>query len=99
VTGLVKPKFIALDLTPPFNGVISVEPQGKQPVLWGRIRQNALLQNFPNPFNPETWIPFHLAQDADAIIQIYDPHGQIVRTLKLRRLKAGYYDNRQRAAY
>jgi len=99
VTGLVEPRYIALDLTLSSDVLISVEPQGKQPVLWGRLRQNALLQNSPNPFNSETWIPFHLAQEADVTIQIYDMRGQIVRTLSLGTLTAGYYDDRFKAAY
>ena len=61
--------------------------------------ETRLLQNYPNPFNPETWIPFQLAKDADVTIYIYDIHGQIILTLKLGRLKAGYYDNRHKAAY
>ncbi len=60
--------------------------------------ETRLLQNYPNPFNPETWIPFQLAQDADVTIYIYDIHGQIIRTIKLGNLKAGYYDNRHQAA-
>lgn len=65
----------------------------------GLPTETRLLQNFPNPFNPETWIPFHLAQDTDVKIQIYDMRGQIVRTLSLGRLKTGYYDDRLKAAY
>ena len=58
-----------------------------------------LLTNFPNPFNPETWIPFHLAKDADVTLHIYAMNGQLVRTLTLGYQAAGVYQNRSRAAY
>jgi Tol biopolymer transport system component len=59
----------------------------------------ALHQNFPNPFNPETWIPFQLPRDADVTIEIYNLNGQIVRTLLLGKVPAGYYDERSNAAF
>jgi hypothetical protein len=60
---------------------------------------NALLQNFPNPFNPETWIPFHLAQEADVSVRIYDTGGRLVRNLALGLRETGIYMDRERAAY
>lgn len=57
----------------------------------------ALLQNFPNPFNPETWIPFHLAKDADVTIRIFDIRGQEIRTIHLGQKPAGYYDTKGKA--
>ena len=59
----------------------------------------ALLQNFPNPFNPETWIPFDLAADATVTIRIYDVKGQLVRQLDLSKQKAGRYLDKKTAAY
>jgi len=59
----------------------------------------ALLQNFPNPFNPETWIPFQLPKDADVVLEIYNLNGQLVRTLSLGMLPAGYYDGQSTATY
>ncbi len=59
----------------------------------------ALLPNYPNPFNPETWMPYHLANDADVQITIYDTKGALVRRLDLGHQIAGYYTNRSRAAY
>jgi hypothetical protein len=59
----------------------------------------SLGQNYPNTFNPETWIPYALSQDAQAIIQIYDVHGALIRRLDLGFQAAGYYDTRGRAAY
>ena len=64
-----------------------------------RPETTALLPNFPNPFNPETWIPYHLANASDVQITIYDTRGSIVRTLVLGHQAAGYYTDRNRAAY
>ena len=59
----------------------------------------ALLPNYPNPFNPETWIPYHLAQDANVTLTIYDVSGKAVRELPLGHQSAGIYESRGRAAY
>ena len=61
--------------------------------------QNGLLANFPNPFNPETWIPYQLAKPAEVTITIYAVNGQVVRRLALGHQAAGLYQNRSRAAY
>ena len=58
-----------------------------------------LLANYPNPFNPETWIPYHLASSTDVKIRIYDARGTLVRELTLGHQSAGYYTSRSRAAY
>ncbi len=58
-----------------------------------------LRANYPNPFNPETWIPYHLANDTVVRISIYDIHGALVRQLNLGHQRAGYYTNRTKAAY
>ena len=54
-------------------------------------RENALLANFPNPFNPETWIPYHLAKPTEVTITIYAVNGQAVRTLALGHQAVGMY--------
>ena len=59
----------------------------------------ALLPNYPNPFNPETWIPYHLAKPADVTLTIYAMDGAVVRTLALGHQNAGIYQSRKRAAY
>ena len=69
------------------------------PITVTADRENALLANFPNPFNPETWIPYQLAKPADVQIAIYDVRGMIVRRLALGHQPAGTYHNRSRAAY
>ena len=58
-----------------------------------------LLPNYPNPFNPETWIPYHLATLSDVQITIYDTRGTVVRHLDLGHQQAGYYTSRSRAVY
>ena len=62
-------------------------------------KETVLLANYPNPFNPETWIPYHLAKDADVTLHIYAVNGTLVRTLTLGHQPAGMYQNRSRAAY
>ena len=64
-----------------------------------RPDKTVLLANYPNPFNPETWIPYHLAKAADVQITIYNMHGTVVRHLELGHLSAGYYMSRSQAAY
>ena len=59
----------------------------------------ALLANYPNPFNPETWIPYQLSKAADVTISIYASDGNVVRTLALGHQAAGIYKNRTQAAY
>jgi hypothetical protein len=59
----------------------------------------ALYANYPNPFNPDTWIPYYLPQDANVTIQIYNSAGQMVRELNLGRQAAGIYLNKDSAAY
>ena len=61
--------------------------------------ETALLPNYPNPFNPETWIPYRLAHPTDVTLTIYDTKGTPVRRLDLGHQPAGYYTNRAKAAY
>ena len=61
--------------------------------------ETALLPNYPNPFNPETWIPYRLAEDALVTLTIYDTNGQIVRTLDVGHRTAAFYESRSKAIY
>ena len=63
------------------------------------VAATKLLPNYPNPFNPETWIPYQLAETADVNIKIYDISGRLVRTLSVGFKPIGYYLTRERAAY
>ena len=62
-------------------------------------QETILLPNYPNPFNPETWIPYQLASSSDVQIVIYDTRGTAIRHLTLGHQPAGYYTTRDRAAY
>ena len=62
-------------------------------------KETVLLANYPNPFNPETWIPYQLAKPAEVTITIYAINGQAVRTLALGHQVVGMYQSRSRAAY
>ena len=82
------------------NIPLSVEPRGDLALtVFGDIKRTALLQNFPNPFNPETWIPYTLADDADVDVRIYDVEGKLVRNLDVGYQRGGRYLNRETAAY
>ena len=61
--------------------------------------ETALLPNYPNPFNPETWIPYDLAEAANVYLHIYSAKGESVQQLSLGFQTAGTYRTRSRAAY
>ena len=69
--------------------------------LLASLRQETtvLLANYPNPFNPETWIPYQLSESAEVTVTIYAANGAVVRMLDLGHRRAGSYENRHRAAY
>ena len=81
--------------TPPF----AVEPFGLKVTTLAHLKRTALYQNFPNPFNPETWLPYQLATDAPVTFHIYNIHGQLVRALDLGTQAAGDYLTREAAGY
>ena len=62
-------------------------------------QQTSLLANYPNPFNPETWIPYQLSKPTDVKLTIYDINGHVVRDLDLGHQRAGTYRSRSRAAH
>ena len=62
-------------------------------------KETALLPNYPNPFNPETWIPYQLAAPASVTVSIYSADGKLIRTLELGHQPASIYESRSRAAY
>ena len=74
---------------------INVRPKLK-PIV---IPTEFALQNFPNPFNPETWIPYQLAENADVSINIYNVSGKVIKTLHLGQKEAGFYMTRSKSAY
>ena len=66
---------------------------------WQTPEVTSLLPNYPNPFNPETWIPYQLAKPTDVTLTIYDIQGRVVRDLDLGHQRAGMYHSRSRAAH
>ena len=58
-----------------------------------------LLPNYPNPFNPETWIPYQLSEGSTVTVQIYDIRGHLIRTIEVGHKPMGYYLTRERAVY
>ena len=71
----------------------------QQLLVTARPEKTQLLANYPNPFNPETWIPYELATDTHVRITIYNTQGVVIRTLEFGHQSAGYYTGRDRAAY
>jgi len=72
---------------------------GKQTITRIIPIKSSLFQNFPNPFNPETWMPYQLAQDASVTVCIYNLKGQLIRTIALGQKAAGTYLAKDRAVY
>ena len=79
-----------------------IDPSGITAEIIGAPAQvvaTRLLPNYPNPFNPETWIPYQLSAPADVAVSIYAVDGQLVRRLDLGQMPSGVYRSRARAAY
>ena len=86
-----------LDLTDPISlkGILFLEQ-----LLAALIpKETILLPNYPNPFNPETWIPYRLAKDAFVTLTIYNGSGRVVRTLDVGHRTAAFYESRSKAIY
>jgi subtilisin family serine protease len=67
--------------------------------LASALNQFQLFQNAPNPFNPETWIPYALGRQERVVISIYDVTGRLVKALDLGERDAGVYMSKGKAAY
>ena len=78
---------------------MAVSPRGKQPTTLAQIKRTALMQNFPNPFNSETWIPYQLAEDSSVTLTIYNAKGQYIRTISLGKKTAGVYKTKKDAIH
>ena len=85
-------------IDPELNRKSVVNSQSKLLTTWSKLK-TALYPNYPNPSNPETWIPFQLAQDASVTISIYNTKGHLVRTILLGNKNAGVYTTKKNAAY
>ena len=64
-----------------------------------RVEETKLLPNYPNPFNPETWIPYQLTEGSTVTVKIYDVTGSLVRTIKVGHKPVGYHLTREKAVY
>jgi cytochrome c peroxidase len=78
---------------PPVHPVVRVHYMDREPPEF------QLFQNTPNPFNPETWIPFALGKPEDVSVSIYDVQGRLVKTMSLGTKPAGVYTGRDKAVY
>ena len=96
------------EVTASVPGAPPLQPQLRPEIdelssVWKDLSQvpseTALLPNYPNPFNPETWIPYHLSDPAEVALSIYAADGRLVRTLALGHQPAGIYESKSRAAY
>lgn len=67
----------------------TISPKDEILTFWGKVKKDQLYQNYPNPFNPETWIPYRLANNSEAVIEIYDVTGLLVRKLNLLTKRSG----------
>jgi hypothetical protein len=84
------------------NGILFRTPAlpGGTPVVLNPMPETPqLLQNFPNPFNPETWIPFELSSPAEVIISIYSVSGKLVKIINLGYKPSGLYTSKEMSAY
>ena len=63
------------------------------------VQETKLLPNYPNPFNPDTWIPYQLSEGSTVTVKIYDIGGHLIRTIGVGHKSVGYYLTRERAVY
>ena len=59
----------------------------------------ALLANYPNPFNPETWMPYQLSEPSEVTLTVYSLTGEVIRRFALGHQSTGAYRSRSRAVY
>ena len=95
---------IVMGLSAPANIVLGIAQThtsiAAAPVAFvAPIDETQLYPNYPNPFNPETWIPYQLSKHADVTLCIYSVNGTVVRTLALGHQPPGIYHSKSRAAY
>jgi hypothetical protein len=85
-------------------GTPSIDPDGITPVfspsdIAAAPMRTQLLQSYPNPFNPDVWIPYELGEDASVSVEIYNISGQLVRTLPIGMKNRGQYITKDKAVY
>ena len=85
-------------------GTPSIDLNGITPVfspsdIAAAPMRTQLLQSYPNPFNPDVWIPYELGEDAAVSVEIYNISGQLVRTLPIGMKNRGQYIAKDKAVY
>ena len=95
--GITYPVIFTATVTEPLTQLAAAAPPA--PLIALQPEETTLLPNYPNPFNPETWIPYELAVPANVTLTIYASNGAAVRTLALGPQEAGIYRSKNRAAY
>ena len=96
VTGLETPNRIALGIAIP----LAHRPKPAAPIsVESPPDETVLFSNYPNPFNPETWIPYQLSESAEVTLHIYAVDGTLIQKLALGHQPAGVYHSKSRAAY
>jgi hypothetical protein len=88
------PEFPWCPLAPPF-----AEQLLSKRFWYPKLTVSKLYPNYPNPFNPETWIPYQVAKDADVTVRIFDGKGQLIKTIALGHKETGFYISKDNAAY
>lgn len=76
-----------------------VNPKEMMLTHWGKVKQTSLLPNYPNPFNPETWIPYALATPAEVTITIHSLSGELIREIPIGKRPAGLYLTKDKARF
>ena len=101
--GVKRPMMFVLGISPPSPAAPVhrlLAPSQTAPAQDGAVpAATLLLANYPNPFNPETWIPYQLTEPAEVHLTVYDIEGRVVRALALGHQRAGIYRHKHRAAY
>ena len=82
-----------------FKSGAQMNSQRIETTVLPKIETTRLMVNYPNPFNPETWFPYELDNEAEVVIEIHNSNGMLVRRLKLGRQGRGRYQRKGKAAY
>lgn len=75
------------------KGILALEQLLRKPI------ETKLLTNYPNPFNPETWIPYQLSEPSNITLFIHSIDGNVIRALSLGYKQQGLYHDRNKAIY
>ena len=92
-------------MSPFYNGPqdklvsLDVGNQDKLATTWAELKQTRAYNPFPNPFNPEVWIPYDLAEHGNIAVNIYDQKGYLVRRIDLGETPAGNYTSKANAIH